>query len=125
MSAGQAKRASAEVIRSKWMRQVMADPELNLSELKVVIVIGEHLNRESGQAWPGIRRIAGIACLHPRTVIRAVEWLTDRGHMRKERKRKGRHNLANRYTPILRRAATVGNIGESMSLGSGTATPPC
>src|SRR5690242_16347744 len=95
-----AKRASAEVVRSKWMQQVMADPEVQLSHLKVVIVIGEHLNRDSGQAWPGIRRIADIAHIHPRTVIRAVEWLTGRGHMRKEKTRRGSRNLPNRYTPM-------------------------
>ena len=87
---------SAEVVRARWVRQVMADPKIQLSHLKVVNVIGEHVNRDSGQAFPGIKRIAAIAHLNPRTVIRAIKWLDARGHLRVDRVRKCSRNLANR-----------------------------
>ena len=127
------KRISIERLREQWQRQLMADPEIQLSYLKVAIAIGFHLNRtKGGWAWPGINRIATIARVHPRTVIRATAWLSDRGHMRVVRTRKGKRNLSNRYLPTLRQAnagrsgATVMSLGsgKAMSLGGGLAMSP-
>jgi hypothetical protein len=128
-----AKAPSMEILREQWQRQLMADPEIQLSYLKVAIAIGFHLNRnKGGWAWPGIKKIATIADVHPRTVIRATAWLSDRGHMRVVRTRNGKRNLANRYLPTLRQAnasrsgATVMSRGSGkvMSLGNGATMSP-
>jgi hypothetical protein len=116
------KRPSIEVVREQWQRQLMADPEITLAYLKVAIAIGIHLNRkERGWAWPGIQRIATIAHVHPRTVMRATAYLSDMGHMEVEKKRKGKRNFANRYRPILKRATASRSGTTAMSLGSGKA----
>jgi hypothetical protein len=100
----------------------MADPEITLGYFKVANVIGFHLNRnEDGWAWPGIKRIATIAHVHPRTVMRATAWLSDKGHMDVVKIRKGERNLPNRYRPILKTAAASKSGAKAMSLGSGKA----
>jgi hypothetical protein len=113
---------SLEIRREQWQRQLMADPKLTLSQLKVAISIGFHFNRnQGGQAWPGIAKIAEVACVDRRTVIRANESLVDRGHLQKTKGRKGLRNLPNRYLPLLKRN---GNIALPVPPPSGIATPP-
>ena len=103
-----AKAPSMEILREKWLRQLMADPAIKLSQLKVAITIGFHLNRnKGGSAWPGIRTIAKIAHIDPRTVMRAIPRLESQGHLRVTRTRKGERNLANNYRPILERASVA------------------
>lgn len=129
----QASRPSLERFREQWQRQLMADPQISFGCFKVAIAIGFHLNRnEGGWAWPGIQRIAKIAHVHPRTVMRATAWMSDMGHMEIKKTRKGKRNLANRYRPILKQAtasrsgATAMSRGsaKAVSLGSGAAMSP-
>ena len=116
------KRFSIERVREQWQRQLIADPEISSSRLRVAIAIGFHLNRkEGGWAWPGIQRIATIAHVHPRTVMRATAWLSDMGHMEVEKTRKGKRNLPNRYRPILKQATASRSGTTATSLGSGKA----
>ena len=116
------KRFSIERVREQWQRQLMADPDISFSCLKVAIAIGFHLNRnEGGWAWPGMQKIAAITHVHPRTVMRATAWLSDMGHMEVVRTRNGKRNLANRYRPILKRATASRSGATVMSLGSGKA----
>lgn len=113
---------SLEIRREQWQRQLMADPKLTLSQLKVAIAIGFHFNRnQGGTAWPGIAKIADVACVDRRTVIRATKPLVDRGHLQKTKGRKGLRNLPNRYLPLLKRN---GNIALSVPPPSGIAVSP-
>jgi hypothetical protein len=96
------KNNSLEIRREKWLRQLMADPEIEFSYFRVATVIGWHMNRSKGAvAWPGINTIASIACIHRTTVMRATDWLEQRGHLSVTRSRKGKRNLANHYRAIL------------------------
>ena len=76
------------------------------------------MNRnKGGEAWPGIKTIAGIACIDRRTVMRAIKWLEAAGHLCVTRTRKGKRNLANRYLPLL-------SSVHSMPLRRGIAVSP-
>src|SRR5262245_50563474 len=97
-----------EATREQWLRQIMADPQIQFSDFKVAAVIGFHMNRnKGGRAWPGIRTIARIACVDPRTVMRSIRRLEACGHMRVTRARKGKRNLPNQYLPALKKPATI------------------
>jgi hypothetical protein len=55
-----------------WLDQVAIDPDLPASAFKVAYVIGEHVNRQSGEAWPSSRTIARACGLSQPTVIELV-----------------------------------------------------
>src|SRR5262249_216057 len=117
---------SLEIRREKWLRQLMADPKIEFSHFKVATVIGWHMNRnKGGVAWPGILTIGRIASIHPRTAIRAIERLEERGHLQVTRTRRGKRKLPNRYLPLLKhhRDVIVPEQPQPMSLGSGIAMP--
>lgn len=99
---------SLEKFREMWLRQIMADPQIQFSDFKVAAVIGFHMNRnKGGRAWPGIRTIARIACVDPRTVMRSIRRLEACGHVHVTRARKGKRNLPNQYLPALKKPATI------------------
>src|SRR5262245_40466506 len=99
---------SLEARRQQWLTQLLADPKLGFSHLKVAMVIGWHFNRnQGGKAWPGINRIAEIAHVDRRTVMRAVQWLEEHGWLKVTRRPKGKRNLPNEYLPVLKGEAVV------------------
>jgi hypothetical protein len=62
----------------------------------VAVAISWHLNRDTGDAWPGFATLAKETGLRQRTVIRAVKWLESKGHLHVTHSRGG--NVPNRST---------------------------
>lgn len=85
--------------RFLWQAQVLADRGMTALALHVALVIDQHLNRQSGEAWPGQARICEILAASRRGVQNAIEQLVSRGHLRvtQGNNRKG----GNRYRPLL------------------------
>jgi hypothetical protein len=88
---------SLEKLREQSQRGLMQDPAASDSALRVLIAIGWHMNRKhEGLAWPSIATLAKITRLHPRTVIRAEQWLEASGYLEVKRSPRGSRQ-ANRY----------------------------
>jgi hypothetical protein len=85
----------------QWLDQVAIDPDLPASAFKVAYVIGEHVNRQTGQAWPASRTIAKAAALAQPTVIELVPKLVANGHLALEPGRAGRGH-SHRYSLIIK-----------------------
>ncbi len=64
-----------------WQRQIVGDHDLPRSALHVAFVIADHVNRETGIAWPGQDRIAEMAGLSKSGVRKAIAALAERGHL--------------------------------------------
>ena len=94
-----------EKFKEDWQRQVMADPTLSPVTFRVSIAISWHMNRkQSGLAWPGMARLAQMACTTPRTVIRATKQLEAKGHLRIIRSHQRERRGLNRYMPLTKSA---------------------
>src|SRR5262245_11820964 len=105
-ASGTAKPNSLEIFREKWQRQLLADKTVLISDLKVAIAIGWHMNRNrGGEAWPGIRTLATLTALSKPTVIGATRRLESNGHVSIVRSRSGNRRNANRYKPVLKASA--------------------
>jgi hypothetical protein len=112
---------SLEIVREQWQRQIMAAPGRQLAHLAVAMAISWHLNRNTGDAWPGFATLAKETGLGHRTVKRAVKWLEAGGHLRVVHSRGG--NISNRYRPILSSGlcdtASSGPCDTAVEAGSG------
>jgi hypothetical protein len=82
-----------------WARQVLGDPELPASACKVAWCIVLHLNRKNGAAFPSIPTIADEIVMSERTVIRMVNKLEARGHLRRN---SGGGKTSNRYRLLVK-----------------------
>src|SRR5437899_9544252 len=85
----------------RWLDQVAIDPDLPPSAFKIAYVIAEHVNRQSGVAWPSSRTIAKACALSQPTVIELVPKLVTNGHLALEPGRAGRGH-SHRYRLILK-----------------------
>lgn len=74
-----------------WLNQVLADRELPLNAFRLAFVIAQHVNRQSGKAWPGIKTMATLTGLTDRSVSRLAGALEERGHLTIDVNR-GRHH---------------------------------
>ena len=83
----------------RWLDQVAIDPDLPPSAFKIAYVIAEHVNRQSGEAWPSSRTIAKACALSQPTVIELVPKLVANGHLALEPGRAGRGH-SHRYRLI-------------------------
>jgi hypothetical protein len=79
--------------RSAWLNQIVADPGLPASAFKVAYVIGEHLNRTTGEAWPSILTIAKGAAMASGGVSTMVRRLEARGYLAVEKGRPCRYRM--------------------------------
>lgn len=52
----------------------------------VLLAIADHINDETGYGWPSMQRLATIAGIDRRSVVRWVEWLEKAGHLTVSRK---------------------------------------
>jgi hypothetical protein len=90
-----------------WLAQVKADPELSPSAFKVAYEIGQHFNsRHGGAAWPSSLTIATNIGVGKATVIRVVEQLRERGHLRVDPGQAGRGH-SNQYFMVVRKGAAA------------------
>src|SRR4029078_7818009 len=84
-----------------WLDQIALDNDLPSSAFKVAYVIGQHINRQTGEAFPGSDRIAARIAMSQATVIEMVRKLDANGHPGVDQGRAGRGH-ANRYRMILK-----------------------
>jgi hypothetical protein len=63
------------------MRDAVLDRELGRERVAVFVVICDHLNAESGMAWPSRERIAELAGTSVKTVANALYDLRSRGYL--------------------------------------------
>jgi len=66
----------------EWLDQVLGDPKRPASAFLVAYLISRHINRETREAWPSLNYIADKTGLSKTTVIKAVEFLNARGHLK-------------------------------------------
>ncbi len=91
----------------KWLDQVALDSSLRPSAFKAAYVIAEHVNRETGEAWPSSTTIAARCGLSQPTVVELVRSLEAAGHLEIEPGRAGRGH-SHRYRLITKyRSADV------------------
>jgi hypothetical protein len=84
-----------------WLDQVALDKNLPASAFKVAYVIAQHLNEESGEAFPGSDRIASNIAMSQATVIAMVRQLQKNGHLGVDPGCAGRGH-SNRYRMIVK-----------------------
>lgn len=82
-----------------WIEQITRDPKLGHLAARVGVIIASHLNRETGEAFPGQERIASLTGASTRQVQRALKELAGRAHVAVE----VRHgpNQSSRYRPLI------------------------
>lgn len=90
-----------------WLHQVALDRELPHTAFKVAYIIGEHVNRESGEAWPSTERIAQGCALKQSTVVGLVRKLEAAGHLAIDPGQAGRGHSHHYRTIIKHRGADI------------------
>ena len=79
-----------------WLDAVAADPLLPATASRLAIVLLRYLNRQTGDAWPSIPRLAADMSTAENTVRAGLKALKDRGHLAIETG--GGRAATNRYT---------------------------
>jgi hypothetical protein len=64
-----------------WLDQVARDKKLPSSAFVVIYVISQHINMETGEAFPSTETIGELAGLHPFSVRQTLQPLVDAGHL--------------------------------------------
>lgn len=82
-----------------WIEQISRDAGLGHFAARVGVLIASHLNRETGEAFPGQERLADLCGATERGVRKAVGELADRQHLMVEVSA-GRGRVC-RYRPIV------------------------
>lgn len=78
---GSGRKGEFEAFRSAWLLQVAADREAKAAVPVAVVLAVAHLNRQTGRAWPGIKRLAeATGAASENTVRAALKTLEARGH---------------------------------------------
>lgn len=103
-----------------WLNQVVNDPELPGSAFKVGYVISQHINEETGEAWPGLDTIAEKIGMSEGTAFAGVRSLSARGHLHVTPGRRG-SGYSNRYRLIVK---PQGNTQKPELSKSRKAQPP-
>jgi len=92
------KPVSLEKFREAWLRRLILHRGIKGSMLRVAIVLGYHINRKTGLAFPGMRTIRRLTSLSTSTISAAVNWLEVHGYLKIERGKT--RNATNRYVPL-------------------------
>jgi hypothetical protein len=102
ISAVKSKSFSLGALKEKWFRQLLLNPRITHSVLKIAIAISLHMNREErGKAFPGHDRIMEETGLSKNTVRKGIALLESEGHLKVCRSfKKGR---ASEYYPVVTR----------------------
>ncbi len=64
------------------VKAVLRNSKLALADRLVAIVIAEHTSQKTGTCWPSTERIARMANISRRSVMRALKALSDLGYLR-------------------------------------------
>jgi hypothetical protein len=83
--------------KMRWLNSIFFDPTIKATTCRIAYVIGDYLNRHTGDAWPAQATIARKIGACPKTVYRAIKELERRGQL--SVRRGGRAGTL-RYAPI-------------------------
>ena len=97
--------------KDQWLTQVLGDPAMPSSAKVVATCIALHLNRETGDAFPGAERMAKVCSLPRSSVFKMVNCLKDAGHL--EVTSGGGRCHSNRYRPLLKSSAPNANAEQN------------
>ncbi len=86
----------------RWLDRVATDPKLPPAASRIAILIaGRYLNRQSGEAWPGVETLAAELSIKSTNTIRtAIETMEAQAHLKVERSQGGKKQT-NHYWPLL------------------------
>jgi hypothetical protein len=83
----------------EWLDGVAAHTDVPSSAFRIAYVIAQHLNKNTGEAFPSTETIASESGLAPSTVRALINELIETGHLAVEFGSRGRGH-PNRYRPI-------------------------
>jgi hypothetical protein len=83
--------------RRDWTRMVISDEGLHPNYRLVGVAVGLRTNHRTEQSFPSTKTIAVDVSVSVRTVIRAINALEARGHLKITRRKRG----VNRYEMVL------------------------
>ncbi len=78
--------------RLEWLEAIASDGKVSAGAFRLAFVISSHLNRKTGEAWPGIDRLAKTIGTNERTIRRLIEELVVAAYLGKKRGGDGRPN---------------------------------
>jgi hypothetical protein len=110
-----------------WLDRIAGDPRLPATASRLAIVLTRYLNRQSGEAWPSVARLADDLSTAENTVRAALKALKKCGHLTVEI---GGGNASNRYRMIidpcnkLKVSPLQNSEGVENCTPSGNCTPP-
>lgn len=84
--------------RLDWLDRIAQDPSISPGAFRLAYVISGHINRGTGEAWPGIDHLATVLKVNEKSVRRLIDELVAAGHLTKRRGGDGRPN---RYRMVL------------------------
>lgn len=65
----------------RWLLQVSEDSAIPATGFKLAFHFGQHFNRETGEAWPSQRTLAGLVGVSARSIRTLTDLLVERGHL--------------------------------------------
>ncbi|MFS8184218.1 helix-turn-helix domain-containing protein [Pseudovibrio denitrificans] len=96
--------------KQNWCVAITKDRNLSANDVRVGIILCEHINARSGRAWPSMETLAAEANASPRTAKRAIKKLSMLGYITITRKT-GRGN-SNVYELVL--ASAKGDTADTI-----------
>ncbi|KZK75385.1 hypothetical protein PsW64_05289 [Pseudovibrio sp. W64] len=72
--------------KQNWCVAITKDRNLSANDVRVGIILCEHINARSGRAWPSMETLAAEANASPRTAKRAIKKLSELGYITIKRK---------------------------------------
>lgn len=80
-----------------WLGQTADDPRLTPAAFKLAWIIGQYINRQTGEAWPSQQTLAKRLCMTKRAIRTLTRALRETGHLETNDGR----GTGLRYRPIL------------------------
>lgn len=111
--------------RLEWHDRMASDPGLSHLAVRVALVIGQHFNNRSGEAFIARETIADRIGGHVRTVERAIQELETQGHLVVHRARgRGHANVYRMPSGDAEKATCTPPFGGAAGEEKATCTPP-
>jgi len=77
--------AEFQQLKESFQERLVQDPDMTPACLRVALVISWHMNKDTGEAWPGAAALTKRARVCTRTVRSAVKYIIEKGHVAVER----------------------------------------
>ena len=87
--------------RLSLLDEVAINPKITSSAFRLLFLISSHINRATGDAWPGLEYLARKLGTNEKTIRRLIDELITAGYLEK---RRGGNGRPNRYRLISDRA---------------------